>query len=217
MTKFMGRFGILLPLVLVFSACGTAGSRGKTETSYEAKLKIVMFGDSITEYVTNWYPGGWSELLKAAGVINKGIAGNTTAQMLARIDSVYKEAPDICFFMGGINDLLWTNATVSEIAARIQEIIEALKGRGIEVVVSSTLHVSAAWDSGGRNLKVDQINDLIWEYCQNNGITFLELNGILSPGGYPEPANTKDGLHLTKAAYEKWSELIIPVLERMNQ
>jgi lysophospholipase L1-like esterase len=200
-------------VALVFTACAKkpTGAQG-TEIESEGSVKIVMFGDSITQFITDWFRGGWSELLGMGGIVNRGIAGQTTAQMIARISEVYNEEPDICFFMGGINDFFWTSDTVSQAAERIQTIIKTLEEHNIKVVVSSTLFVAQSMNNQNSNPRVAELNALISGYCDENNVTYLDLNSVLSSGGSLEAVNTKDGIHLTRIAYEKWKDLILPVI-----
>ena len=68
----------------------------------EKKRTIVMFGDSLTDY----FP---IEKLKDidAQFINSGVAGDTIAEMGARLAyDVFPYKPDIIIMQGGANDFL---------------------------------------------------------------------------------------------------------------
>ena len=68
----------------------------------EKKRTIVMFGDSLTDY----FP---MEKLKDidAQFINSGVAGDTIAEMGARLAyDVFPYKPDIIIMQGGANDFL---------------------------------------------------------------------------------------------------------------
>ena len=68
----------------------------------EKKKTIVMFGDSLTDY----FP---MEKLKDidAEIINSGVAGDTIAEMGARLSyDVFPYKPDIIIMQGGANDFL---------------------------------------------------------------------------------------------------------------
>ena len=68
----------------------------------EKKRTIVMFGDSLTDY----FP---MEKLKDmnAQFINSGVAGDTIAEMGARLAyDVFPYKPDVIIMQGGANDFL---------------------------------------------------------------------------------------------------------------
>ena len=60
---------------------------------------IVFFGDSITEVykVDEFFP--------KRNVINSGISGDRTENLLERMDDVYRYNPSKVFLLIGINDL----------------------------------------------------------------------------------------------------------------
>ena len=60
---------------------------------------VVFVGDSITE------GGLWSEWLPGVDVINRGISGNTTQDILDRMPHIVSVKPDKLFLMIGVNDL----------------------------------------------------------------------------------------------------------------
>ena len=59
----------------------------------QSEAAVVMLGDSITEY-----GGDWSELL-AIPALNRGIAYDTTEDMLLRLDEVIERKPRIVAVM----------------------------------------------------------------------------------------------------------------------
>ena len=64
--------------------------------------KIVLFGDSLTDY----FPMEFFQVVKAQ-VYNRGEAGNTAPEMTARVSrNVVPFAPDIVLMQGGANDYL---------------------------------------------------------------------------------------------------------------
>jgi len=73
-----------------------------------AALKIVCIGDSHTGSIQRpTYPEFLDELFGTTyDLVNKGMAGNTTADMVARFAAdVIAEAPRYCFILGGYNDV----------------------------------------------------------------------------------------------------------------
>src|ERR1700719_953485 len=60
---------------------------------------IVMLGDSITEAAP------WDELTGCRSIVNRGIGGDTTGGVLARLGDVVKLRPRAVFLMIGVNDI----------------------------------------------------------------------------------------------------------------
>ena len=99
----------------------------KKNTKVVRKKKVVCIGDSLT-YHTNTYicatASLWVNLLAAAGVysvVNSGISGNTSAQMLARFQTdVIAHAPDYCIIECGGNDPMnWDTGTMTNIESMV--------------------------------------------------------------------------------------------------
>jgi hypothetical protein len=62
---------------------------------------VVMIGDSIT------HQGHWEDIFPDNKIVNRGVGGDRTDDVLRRIDSIIKLKPNKVFLMLGINDLLW--------------------------------------------------------------------------------------------------------------
>src|SRR5690606_6947592 len=96
--------------------------------------KIVMFGNSITAQ------GKWVELLKRTDVINSGLPGLCTHHFLDLIQQqVVDVKPEICFVMGGINDIT-VGVAQDKLQANYQAILEKLIKNGIVPVVTLTVY-----------------------------------------------------------------------------
>jgi len=101
-------------------------------------IDLVGMGDSLT-----WgYPFGpevsWLDL--AAGetglkVVNQGISGETTGEMLARFDQdVVGLKPRAVTIMGGTNDA-WAGFMVPEVEGNIRTMVDKARQAGIEAIV----------------------------------------------------------------------------------
>src|SRR5438105_5617872 len=73
--------------------------RGLFALSKIEAASIVMLGDSLTEGAP------WRELTGCADLVNRGIGGDTTSGVLARLDEVLKLKPRAIFLMIGVNDI----------------------------------------------------------------------------------------------------------------
>ena len=99
---------------------------------------IISFGDSLT-YGTGAdpgmdYPSQLSKMI-AKPVINAGVAGDTTARGLKRLQrDVLSRSPDMVLVTLGGNDL--KNGVAKDIAFKnLKRIVESIQGRGARVII----------------------------------------------------------------------------------
>ncbi|GHU72613.1 hypothetical protein FACS189450_10740 [Spirochaetia bacterium] len=173
----------------------------------EENIKIVMLGDSITEGVN------WNKLMGRTDIANRGIGSDTTEGFLNRLDNIYQVNPELCFIMGGVNDL-GKNVPIKNIMNNIRDITENLESHNIEVIIQSTLYVSKKWPFWEkRNKDIMELNNQLQNYCNGKGILFVDINKVLSKNNVMEEQYTTDGVHVLENGYEKWKELIMPIIK----
>ncbi len=177
------------------------------EQSAVGSAPIVFFGNSIT------FGGDWNTLLERDSIVNQGIVSDNTVGMLHRLKFVYQLHPTLCFIMAGINDI-YTDIPAEKVFDNYKKIIDTLRTKNITPIIQSTLHVNPKWKRADvKNPEVKKLNTLLADYCDEESITFVDLNAALSTNGVLNDEYTKDGVHLTPAAYSVWSTMIIPILE----
>jgi lysophospholipase L1-like esterase len=175
---------------------------------YSEKIdKIVMFGDSITEGVA------WNELLGISGIANRGIGGDITEGFLNRLSDIYKLNPEMCFIMGGINDIR-KGIPLETIIRNMERIISALEGHGIKVIIQSTLYVAKNYDKWKEiNSKVKELNTWLERYCEERGIIYIDINRALADADALRKEYTYDGVHLLGSGYKIWGKMIMTIIE----
>jgi hypothetical protein len=161
--------------------------------------KIVMLGDSITAW------GDWHLLFPPGRVINKGVAGYTTYNILSEIHTTIALRPNSVFLMIGINDLL-RGATVEQTFKQYTSIVDELQKNKITVVMQATVECSRP-QCGSTVEAVRSLNQKLQAFALARNIQWLDLNpGLTSDAQGLLPKYTWDGLHLSKAAYLYWAE-----------
>jgi lysophospholipase L1-like esterase len=172
-------------------------------------IKIVMLGNSITGQAE------WNELLARNDIANRGIIYDITEGLLNRLSGIYELNPEICFIMSGINDI-GKGIPVKTIFANYTKLIKALEDHNIRPVIQSTLYVSTKQHNWKEiNMRVDELNALLKEYANANGISFVDINKELSLNGALNASYTYDGVHLLGSGYQKWKVMILKELGKI--
>ncbi|CDU02468.1 Lipase/acylhydrolase family protein [Vibrio coralliirubri] len=173
---------------------------------FSPNADLVMFGDSITE----WAP--WADIFRNISMVNRGLAGDTTTGMLRRIDTTLNVKPKLVCFMAGINDLA-QGYDVDHIYQNYIDMLKVWQENDIRILVQSTLYVGSKLQ--GLNPSVELLNRKLSEYCAQQGITFLDVNSVLSPNQLLSNEYSCDDLHLNAKAYQAWAEILQPAIAEL--
>ena len=172
-----------------------------------AGAEVVMLGDSITAR------GDWSTWFPDAGIANRGVSGNTTAQVLARMDAAaLGPATRKVFVLIGTNDLS-RGVDREQIAANTAEIVAGVRARAprSRIVVQSVMPRRAEYRDAVLELN-DRVRTLV-RGTVGDDIEFLDLwPALADDDGALTPTFTDDGLHLTAAGYSAWVAVLVPLL-----
>jgi lysophospholipase L1-like esterase len=164
------------------------------------KLKnpVVMLGDSLTEL------GHWNEFFSRGDIMNRGISGDTTLDIIMRLNEVVSLKPRLVFLMAGTNDVLGNDAP-ELVINRFEQILDKLQSADIPVVAQTVPMISRHFSSYERmNQRLAHYNHLIRTSCQLRGIKVVEIGPALSPKGYLMDPYTTDGTHLNWRGYMIW-------------
>jgi len=169
-------------------------------------VKIVMFGNSIT------HGGDWPTLLARKDVVNWGIPGYLTGQLLWTIKDVLAQHPGtgIWFIEGGINDI-YLGMPVKRIYQNFQVMVDSLRNNDIIPVVQSTIFKR---DAPEDNKKVAKLNRKVKAWCNKNQVLYIDLNEFLSADGELKEEFSIDGCHLKPPAYIPWAQSVKEMLKR---
>jgi len=168
---------------------------------------VVFLGDSITE------GGLWNELFPGVNVVNRGIGGNTTGEVLSRIDQVFKLKPEKLFLMIGVNDLnrqLGPNVAKSNYI-KIFDLIDK-NIPGTEIYIQSVLPVNDDWKRID-NTHIPTLNVELKNHAIQRGYTYIDLHSVFSDSNGRLLRNlSNDGIHLLGSGYELWRKKIVSYL-----
>lgn len=163
---------------------------------------IVFLGNSITEQA-----GSWRDLLSIRNAKNRGIAGDTTEGVLARLGELFYYKPDKVFILIGINDLFHPSMTPQLIAENIVEIVNQIHqySPNTEVFVQSTLPTTTA----SLIENINSLNFMLENAASQNPYTFIQLHDHFAlEDGKMNMAYSTDGVHLNETGYQVWIDLI---------
>lgn len=176
--------------------------------------KTVLFGDSITQFWSDYDP----DFFESNYLINKGISGQTTSQMLDRFDNdVIKYKPQKVVILAGINDIAENNGPIAleAVLHNIQIMVEKAFQHNIKVLLCSLLPANRFyWNPKLQPAaKVMELNRLLKNYTKVNSIDFVDYfptmvdatNGLLQSYG-------PDGVHPNLEGYLKMKFILEPYL-----
>jgi lysophospholipase L1-like esterase len=176
--------------------------------------RVVFFGDSITELwdLARFFPG--------KAYINRGIQGQTTAQMLVRFRrDVLALHPRAVVILGGANDLGFRTMGQQVITDDLTSMAELGRTNGVAVILGSVPPVN---DKGGRTRSIShppdvtrEINKWMKAYAARNCYEFADyFSRMALLDGSLNPTLSDDGLHSNSAGYEVMADVLEPAITR---
>ena len=199
----MGRRQLLTTLAVAGAVVLVAVTleRSAVDRRRISSTSIVLLGDSITA------EGPWEELFPDLPVVNEGHSGFTTEQLVPIAERVARADPAAVIVLTGTNDIrdghpaAWTRERLATLLDRLAS------GTDATVVVQTILPRSDAAD------EVRRANAAIRDEATGRGLRLVDLHPEFDDGtGGLRDTETSDGLHLTRAGYDRWAEVLAPVL-----
>lgn len=158
---------------------------------------IVFIGNSITELAKDW-----SVRFGVNGIQNRGIAGDVTEGVLARLGEIGYFKPNAVFLLIGINDI-FRGKTSDFIAGNIVKIANSIHLRTpyTKIYVQTILPTSSAV----RIPVIAATNQLLKLYAAENNYSVIDLHALFADSNdIIQTAYTTDGTHLSEAGYGVW-------------
>lgn len=175
------------------------------ELSTVKTAAIVMLGDSITE------AGPWEELTGCRSLVNRGIGGDTTGGVLARLEGVVKLTPRAVFLMIGVNDVT-LGVPPGQTIANYRAILDRLEAANVRTFATFVLPVAKSFGRASVNASIARLNEAIAASLPDRPhATALDLRPLMrTSDGLLREDLTYDGLHLTAKGYGIWRDAIAP-------
>jgi lysophospholipase L1-like esterase len=169
---------------------------------------VVFLGDSLTE------AGDWADWFPDLNVLNFGVGGDTSEDVLNRLDSVVEVRPDEIVLLIGTNDL-GLRRNVESMVRNVQSILVELRRQlpGSRLLVQSIM-------PRGREFadRIREANIHLRQFSATVHAQFLDLWPTMAlEDGELNPAYSDDRLHLNEAGYEAWLSELRPALDRLRE
>lgn len=166
---------------------------------------VLFVGDSLTANAP------WHELLDDARCKNRGLGGDTSAGVLARLGGLLAGQPAKLFLLVGTNDML-KGVPRDQVVENIRAIVEMVKGRSphTRLYLQGHMPVDPGLLGEGDNTYLRALGQAVAALAAEYGATFIDLHPLVERGGRLDPAYTHDGLHLNGRGYLVWREAIAP-------
>ncbi len=170
-------------------------------------------------------------------VINKGVGGNSTADMLRRVESdVVAQSPDLTIIMVGTNDMFNSKKCVSyEVYEQnLTELVRRVKSCGSDVMLISSIpadteYLSQRHDVSKYHNNIEEmggeISKIVKTLAKSERCYFVDLHKEFKSRGIPQHnadiyirninnCGVNDGVHPTPAGYELMGQIIWRYFEK---
>lgn len=203
----------ILVLITLLSIVGSIINKNKLSRLKVQDENIVFFGDSITE--------GYNvkEFFEEYRVVNSGISGHTTENLIERIDSdLYDYNPSIVVIQIGTNDIR-SGIKDEDIINNIKKIIKGIRKNrhNARILIESIYPLNREMDleywkdvnTDYNNKHIIKINNELKKICKKEHIKYIDVyNKLLDDNGNLKNIYSKEGLHLNDLGYYKVTKVI---------
>ncbi len=196
------------------------------ETGNSQQKNIIFFGDSRARA---WnYPQGFDNY----NFINRGISGQTTGQVLGRINRhIQPLSPDIVIVQVGVNDLYRIpifpdnkETIISECKSNIKEIVRQSRQFGAVVILTTIFPLTEVplerklfWSPDIVVTAIKEVNDFIYSLENEDVIIFDTTDILANKQGKVRGEYSRDFLHLNRAGYKALNEKLISILQELSK
>ena len=177
-----------------------------------AKLKgqcdVIFIGDSITQGLKG---DVWGKYYSGRHALNYGVAGDTTQNVLYRLNFEGLKAlkPKVAVILIGTNNTGINSPT--EIVAGVKAVID----KTFELFPTSKIILIDILPTARKSKTVVEANELIAKLSDEKKIFRLNLGEKMVKEGDSWKGLGKDRLHLTEEGYLIWAETMEPLLARL--
>lgn len=209
---------IFLTLCLCWFTQGTLSAQSTVDSSYvfsgytdrlalftqmpTAKNSIIFLGNSLTE------AGRWNDIAPELAILNRGISGDNSFGLYARLDEVIRHQPQKVFLMIGVNDLK-RGIPTAYIIRNYERIVTKIRRESpkTKIYLNSILPINneklIEAFKAVNNKDIETLNQALKEIsAKNKQVQFVDLYPVVADhSGQLRQEITPDGIHLEMNAY----------------
>lgn len=166
--------------------------------------EIIFAGTSITAQcpLPEYFPG----------VKNRGIGGNTSKNLLDRIDEIYESKPAKVFVEIGINDIA-SGVPLDTLVLYVNAVMDSIHSNSPSTEVFA---LSMAIGIPAHVNKVAEANKAIERICKAGKCTFIDAYQRMVTDKLLGEKFTTDGVHLSAAGYKEWVNALRPYVSTLR-
>jgi len=189
---------------------------GHVKSIHSGMMEVVFLGDSLTK---GWEGAGkevWASHFLPLHAVDAGIGGDTTRQVLWRLDHGLLEGvkPKVVVLMIGVNNIFTNTGTDEEIAKGVQTILEKIQSSnpGTKILLLGIFPLG----NPAQSERAKAINAMLAK-MEGPSVRFLDLSDKFrdAQGNLLTEYYSPDKVHLAKPGYEVWGAVLSPVLTEM--
>ena len=186
----------------------------------EDSLRVVMMGNSITEFWVELHP----DFFPVNHLVGRGISGQVSSQMLARFrQDVINLKPRLVVINCGTNDIAENNGPYDEDITmdNIISMTELALAHHIEVVLTSVLPCDGfSWNPSIKDApsKIKRLNQRIMDYATKMpNVHYLDYYSSMTLDGESMNSDfTDDGVHPNSKGYDVMEGKLMEMLEKLK-
>lgn len=210
----MKKISVLLTLLVAFFPIMKAEDVQWSDTI--SSESIVFLGNSLT------HGGNWNELLGITNAVNRGIIGNTAADIDGRLSPITEARPKAIFLLTGANDVSH-DLSADSIATAIIALVDRIRSQSpdTKLYLQSLLPINNSF--GRYKLIFDKeqvfrdVNSLLEPQVKERGVPWINLYPLFCDENQNLRSElTSDGLHLKQEGYLIWRDALIPYIQDLN-
>ncbi|MDR3290019.1 MAG: GDSL-type esterase/lipase family protein [Rickettsiales bacterium] len=172
------------------------------------KFDIAFLGDSITHFWEQEGIDSWIEISEKYKIINEGIAGDKTGNLLWRLQNGALANAKITIIMIGTNNLWHGNNTPKKTANKIKTIVKYInKNTKTKIILLSIIPST----DENLNKKFNELNEYLKEI---KNVDYLDISKLYQDtDGNVAEINYKDIVHLSVDGYKKEKEELLKFIK----
>jgi len=190
---------------------------GAADTALRTHPRIVLMGDSITDFWRQGDPG----LFDHDVVVDRGISGQTSPQMLVRFwPDVIALHPRIVQILAGTNDIAGNTGPTTEQDYKndVMAMVKLAQVHHIRVLLGAIPPAVSFWWTPRPYQpapEIRRLNQWLQRYARASGVGFVDYYAHLStPAGAFRPDLSNDGVHPNANGYKVMTALLRAAMAR---